>query len=681
VIRVGIDVGGTFTDLVCIDDATGQISALKVPSTTGREHDGFVDGVQSLALERPLDQIVHGTTVATNALLQKKGGRVAMICTRGFRDVLEIGRCMRYAHGSLFDSKFVKPDPLVPRDSRIEVGERIGPDGAVLLEVDIDDVAAAIKSLKEVDAQSIAICFINSYANSDHENAVKEAILKAFPDTHICTSIEVHRGHQEFERFATTALNAFLMPPMAKYLSVLETSLRQNKIDAPVLIMSSSGGTLSPSSASRLPVRTILSGPVGGVTASISLGEALGIDDLITYDMGGTSTDVCVIRKGHALTTEQVILAGLPVRGSMLEINTVGAGAGSIARFEDDGTLLVGPESAGSIPGPACYGTGSQLATVTDANLVLGRLNPARALGDRIQPNAAEARAALQRVADDVGSISVEDLSEGVIRIAVAKMAGAIREISVSRGLDPRRFTLVAYGGAGPMHGALVAEELGISRVLVPRLPGNFSAIGLLTADLRWDATRSMFSRLDATGLEEIKTAVATLKDEVAGYLKRDGGNTSQLEFEIYIQMNYIGQASSFSVRADDADISVERLHQAFLTQYEDRYGNANPDRQIAVSGVRVVAVATSQKPDMKSFSAGGRAGKQKAISRKVTFQGVEWDCAVLLRDLFVGEESAEGPAIIEESGATTVVPPGWDFQVDKLLNITLIRKSGKKLQ
>lgn len=679
-IRVGIDVGGTFTDLVCLDESTGTMTALKVPSTTGREHDGFIAGLRALDAG-PLDQIVHGTTVATNALLQKKGGQVAMVCTRGFRDVLEIGRCMRYAHGSLFDSKFVKPQPLVPREARHEIAERIAADGSVLTPISQEDISATIEALKRSGAQSIAICFINAYANSAHETAVKDAIGKAFPNAHICMSVDVHRGHQEFERFATTALNAFLMPPMTKYLSVLEASLRSAGIKAPVLIMSSAGGTLSPTSASELPVRTILSGPVGGVTAAIGLSEAVGIDDLITYDMGGTSTDVCVVQKGQALTTEQVIFAGLPVRGSMLEINTVGAGAGSIARYDDDGTLLVGPESAGSIPGPACYGTGSGLATVTDANLVLGRLNSGRALGGSIKLDADESQKVLRGLADEVGSISAERLAEGVVRIAVAKMSGAIREISVSRGLDPRRFTLVAYGGAGPMHGAFVAEELGIANVLIPRLPGNFSAIGLLAADLRWDATRSLFARLDPVGVDDIRAAVASLRTEVAAHLARDGVNTARLTYEIYVQMNYIGQASSFSVRAEDADLDVEPLHAAFLKQYEGRYGHANPSRQIAISGVRVVAVAASQKPNVKTYTDTKVDQSPIEKSRLVVFDGAAVECAVLSRDTMKPGETHDGPAIIEEGGSTTVVPPGWTIAIDDLLNIRLTNKSRARTQ
>ena len=669
-IRVGIDVGGTFVDVVCLDESTGTMTALKVPSTTGREHDGFINGLNGLSATK-LDQIVHGTTVATNALLQKKGGRVAMVCTRGFRDVIEIGRCMRYSHGSLFDSKFIKPAPLVAREYRYEIGERIASDGAVLSVIDSGDMKSAVEALKRDGVQSIAICLINAYANSEHEKAVKEQIRAAFPEAHICTSVEVHSGHQEFERFATTALNAFLMPPMTKYLSVLEDALHNANIEAPVLIMSSAGGTLSPVSASELPVRTILSGPVGGVTAAIGLSEATGIEDLITYDMGGTSTDVCVVRKGQALTTEQVIFAGLPVRGSMLEINTVGAGAGSIARYDDDGTLLVGPESAGSIPGPACYGTGSELATVTDANVVLGRLAADRPLGGSIKLNSDDARNALTKVADEVGSISVEHLAEGVIRIAVAKMAGAIREISVSRGLDPRRFTLVAYGGAGPMHGALVAEELGISTVLIPRLPGNFSAVGLLAADLRWDATRSLFCRLDDAGLKDILAAIEDLRIDVSSHLSRDGVGSARLSYETYIQMNYTGQASSFSVRAGESELTVKQLHAAFLKHYEDRYGHANPNRQIAVSGVRVVAVAPSGKANVRSFEE-ANTGAVGEKSRPVVFNGETHDCPLLSRTSLKCGDKHLGPAIIEESGSTTVVPPGWSISVDNLLNIRL---------
>ncbi len=680
-IRVGIDVGGTFTDLVCLDDTSGQFVAVKVPSTSGEEHKGFLEGLRALKVDGAFDQIVHGTTVATNALLQHKGGRVAMLCTRGFRDVIEIGRCMRYAHGSLFDTKFVKPAPLVPRHARFEVAERIAADGSTLAEIDTADLNAAIQAMKAIEPESIAICLLNAYANDRHEETIRTAILQAFPDAHICTSVDVHRGHQEFERFATTALNAFLMPPMAQYLLVVESTLRDSGIDAPILIMSSSGGTLSPGSAARLPVRTILSGPVGGVTAAVDLAEMAGLNDIITYDMGGTSTDVCVVRGRQPLTTDQVIFGGLPVRGTMLEINTVGAGAGSIAYVDIDGALSVGPESAGAIPGPACYGTGGTLPTVTDANLVLGRFNAERPLGERIPLRPALAKDALKKLSDRIGSLSMEELAEGIIRIAVAKMAGAIREVSVSRGLDPRRFALVAYGGAGPMHAALVAEELRISRVIVPQLPGNFSAIGLLTADLKWDATESIFAKLDADGVETIRQAKARLAQRVVAHLASENVDTGALQYQVFVEMNYVGQASSFSVRISSDRFDLDDLRGRFLAQYEDRYGHANPSRQITMSGIRVVAIAQGKKPDLSRRLQAAGDGSANTGSRRVIFNGKEWQCPFFLRELLNAGPLGAGPAIIEESGSTTIVPPGWDIAVDAFMNIHLTRREKTDLQ
>jgi N-methylhydantoinase A len=673
-IRVGIDVGGTFTDLVCLNEASGQIAAVKVPSTSGHEHKGFLEGLQALGVGGKFDQIVHGTTVATNALLQHKGGRVAMLCTRGFRDVIEIGRCMRYAHGSLFDTKFVKPAPLVPRHCRFEVSERMAADGTVLTALDTADLKTAIDEIKGENPESVAICLLNAYANDDHEKKVRSEIQKAFPNAHICTSVEVHRGHQEFERFATTALNAFLMPPVAQYLLLLETTLRESGIQAPILIMSSSGGTLSPASAARLPVRTILSGPVGGVAAAVDLAETVGLDDIITYDMGGTSTDVCVIRGRQPITTDQVIFGGLPVRGMMLEINTVGAGAGSIAYRDIDGALSVGPESAGAVPGPVAYGAGGTQPTVTDANLVLGRLNPDRALGGRIRLDSALAEASLRQLSERTGSLSVHELAEGIVRIAVAKMAGAIREVSVSRGLDPRRFALVAYGGAGPMHAAFVAEELGIKRVIVPQLPGNFSAVGLLTASLKWDAAESLFAALDADSVEKTKAVRKRLSRQVADHLVSEGVDPASITYESFLEMHYVGQASSFSVRLPEGEFDLDELRKLFLAQYEDRYGHANPSRQIAISGIRVIAISQGKRPDLGKLERANGTSAVKETTRQVMFGGKQWACPFVQREHLKPGAAVTGPVLVEESGSMTVVPPGWDLKIDNAMNIHLTR-------
>jgi N-methylhydantoinase A len=358
----------------------------------------------------------------------------------------------------------------------------------------------------------------------------------------------------------------------------------------------------------------------------------------------------------------------------MLEINTVGAGAGSVAYCDIDGALSVGPESAGAVPGPVAYGAGGTQPTVTDANLVLGRLNPDRPLGGRIRLDSTLAEASLRQLSERIGSLSVHELAEGIVRIAVAKMAGAIREVSVSRGLDPRRFSLVAYGGAGPMHAAFVAEELGIKRVIVPRLPGNFSALGLLTASLTWDATESLFATLDADSVEKTKAVRRKLARQVAEHFVSEGIDPATLAYESFLEMHYVGQASSFSVRLPEGEFDLNELRKLFLAQYEDRYGHANPARQIAVTGIRVVAISQGKRPDLTKLERPGGAGGAKQTIRPVVFGGKKWPCPFVQRDDLKPGPVGAGPILIEESGSMTVVPPGWDLKIDAAMNIHLIR-------
>lgn len=676
---IGVDVGGTFTDVVGFDEARGTVIALKVPSTVGREDEGFMAGLAALNdLGEPARHIVHGTTVATNALLQRKLGRVALLTTRGFRDVIEIGRSRRYRRNSLFETLFVRPPPLVDRPLRFEVDERIAADGSIVIplsEAELDKVAQEIAA---ADAKAVAICFLNSYVNDAHERAALDYLARALPDVHLCTSTGVHSAYQEFERFTTAALNAALMPVMANYIAGLERGLARRGARCALLIMGSSGGAMRPEVASSLPVRTILSGPAGGVSAARQLAADLKIAEVITYDMGGTSTDVSVVRNGEATVTNEFVHGGTPIRGTMVEINTVGAGAGSIAHVDGSGALAVGPESAGAVPGPACYGLGGEAPTVTDANVLLGRLGIDRPLGGHLHLNPQAARAAIAALAECLEGVTAEELAEGIIRLTVARMVGAIREISLERGLDPRNFTLVAFGGAGPMHAAFVADELGGPAVLIPPLPGNFSALGLIASDVRTEAVRTVLLRLTADAPERLAREGAEMIESTREALIEQGFAGDRLDFELWAEMRYAGQASTFGVLLPPPDMmpGVEAIVRLFLERYEERYGHANPNRPLDIEALRVVGIARTTKPPIAASPSEGAPGDARQAVRSVIFSGARHDCTVYERALLHAGETVDGPAIVEEAGSTTVLPPGWQCRVDALGNLHLSRES-----
>ena len=675
---IGVDVGGTFTDVVSFDEARGTVTSHKVPSTVGREDEGFMAALAALdGAAATARHIVHGTTVATNALLQRKLGRVALLTTRGFRDVIEIGRSRRYRRNSLFDTLFVRPPPLVDRPLRFEVDERIAADGSVvtpLSEAALDEVCRAIAA---ANTEAVAICFLNTYANDAHERAARDYLARALPDVYLCTSTGVHSAYQEFERFTTAVLNAALMPVMANYIVGLERGLAHHDTERVLLIMGSSGGAMRPEVASRLPVRTILSGPAGGVSAARQLAADLKIAEVITYDMGGTSTDVSVIRNGEPTITNEFIHGGTPIRGTMVEINTVGAGAGSIAYVDASGALAVGPESAGAVPGPACYGQGGEAPTVTDANVLLGRLGTDRPLGGHLRLDPQGARAAIAALARRLEGVTTEELAEGIVRLAVARMVGAIREISIERGLDPRAFTLFAFGGAGPMHAALVADELDGPAVLIPPLPGNFSALGLIASDVRTEAVRTVLLRLGADtpgrlareGAEMIETAREALVDQ--------GFADDRLDFELWAEMRYAGQASTFAVILPPPDVmpDAEAIGRLFVERYKERYGHANPNRALEIEALRVVGIARTTKPPITAPPVEGTAAAARRASRSVIFAGERHDCVVYDRALLRAGETIDGPAIVEEAGSTTVLPPSWRAQVDAIGNLHLRRE------
>jgi len=494
---VGIDVGGTFTDLTAVDSRTGRVVVTKVPSLPRNEAGAVLSGLQALGIEsRDVRRLVHGTTVGTNAVLERRGARVAVVTTAGFRDLIEIGRTKRNIP-ALFVPTFVRPKPVVERRHRFEVIERLAADGSVLVPLDSASVERALDDALAGGAEALAVCLLHAYLNPTHERAVADAAKGRHPGLPVSCSAEVVAEYREFERFSTTVLNAYLQPLMESYLTGLEERLLATGYTHGVLTIASSGGMMTTETARRLPIKTIFSGPAGGVSQACFVGEATGIRDLITYDMGGTSTDVCLVRDLAPLTTSDGMVGAFPVKVPQIDMHSVGAGGGSIAWLDVDGSLQVGPRSAGANPGPAAYGLGGTEPTVTDANVVLGRIGTKRRLGGSIALDPTRARAAIADLASrQGGSLTLEKLAEGIVTIAVARMTSAIREISIQRGHDPRDFTLIAFGGAGPMHALALAEAIGIPSVLVPRHPGNFSALGLLASDIKHDDVRTRIGPL-----------------------------------------------------------------------------------------------------------------------------------------------------------------------------------------
>ena len=520
-LRIGVDVGGTFTDAVAYDTADGSLRWAKAPSTPGEPALGVLDAVSALTGDlATVERFVHGITIGTNAIIERKGADVWVVTTKGFRDTLEIQRTERR---ELYNIRTLKPPSFVPRPQVLEADERMRHDASALRALEPAECKRIAETLRSAGAESVAVCFLHSFANGAHERAMRDALASAAPHAYVCTSSEVLPELREYERFSTTVLNAYIGPLMSRYLEGLESRLASRGFARTIFLMTSNGGVVSAERARRLPVQTVLSGPAGGVAASVELGQRLGAEHLITCDMGGTSTDVCLVEGLRApLTTEQMI-AGYPNRTPQVEIVTIGAGGGSIAWLDSGETLAVGPRSAGADPGPAAYGRGGTDPTVTDANLVLGRLGSETKLASTLALDETLARASLERLATDFGGMEAHALADGVIRIAVARMVSAIKEISIAKGYDPRDFALLAYGGAGPMHGALVASELDIDRVVVPPSPGNFSAFGCLVSDLQITRTRTLLVETRRGEWATVADAFAGLEHESRAELEREG--------------------------------------------------------------------------------------------------------------------------------------------------------------
>jgi len=669
---LGVDVGGTFTDFVLYDQASGALSVEKVPSTPSDPSLAMLAGIERmrLALER-VAKLAHGTTVATNTILERKGAASAVITTRGFRDVLEVGRGNRTV---LYNIKATRPPPLVPRSAVFEAMERTLYDGSISRAIDPGEIAAIAEELKRRGVESVAICYLHAYANPANERATGEIVRRALPRAMVSLSSDVLPEYREYERFASTALNAYVGPRMARYLGALESGLAERGYERPVDIMTSNGGTWPIPRIVERPVNSVLSGPAAGVIAALFVGNSAGERNLITYDMGGTSTDACLVREGaYAMSTDGRI-GPFPLKLQQIEISSIGAGAGSIAWLDAGRAIMVGPQSAGAVPGPACYGRGGEEPTVTDANLVLGRLGSERLLGGEIRLDAALARAAIERIGRKVG-IGLQAMAEGIIALVVAKMTAAIKEISIMRGHDPRDFALFAYGGAGPLHAALVAAELGSARVIVPPMPGNFSAFGLLVADVRHDYARTKVVATAALPFAELTRIFAEMREEARHRLAEEGFAPAEMRFELRLDMRYVGQAFELSVVVPEAAAAMADIDEAFLAAYEKRYAYAVPGPAEIVT-FRLSAYGLVAKPSLPPLAAGGSLADAKCAERAVAFAGRFQTIAVYERAKLGAGTALEGPAIIEESGASTLVPPEFKASVDGFGNLVLARRS-----
>lgn len=652
---VGVDVGGTFTDLVVYNTKDQSLSLGKSPSTPDDPGRGVLNALRSANIElASIERFRHGATVATNTVLERRGARLGVLTTRGFRDVLIIGRGNRT---KLYDIKAVRPPGLVKRAQVIEVDERVDPNGDVLKALDEDSVRAGVQALADMQVEAVAICFLHAYANAEHEERVAQIVAEALPGVPVSWSSAVLPEHREFERFATTALNAYVAPRMSEYLSSLRRSLEQLGLGVDPEIMSSNGGSWPFEQMARLPINSMLSGPAGGVIGAVSLAEKLDIDNLITYDMGGTSTDTCLVRDRQYPLASEGHIGGLPNRVAQIEINTVGAGGGSLAYLDEGGFLNVGPRSAGAVPGPACYGRGGDEPTVTDANVVLGRFRPAAALGGEITIDIDAATAAVDALGRRL-DLELNETAEGIVRIAVARMTGAIKEISVMRGLDPRDFALLAYGGAGPLHAALIAEELGIGTVIVPPLSGAFSAYGLLMADRRKDRSRTQLVDLRDSSPDQLEALFAPMIDELTAELTAEGFADADMRFEKSVDLRFIGQAfeltTPWPAQLDTIDTLIESFHEI----YEQRYAHAD-DGPVELVALRVAAYGLTGKP--ASAAVAQSSGRTPQRKRPCCFGGVVVDTAIFDRQALAVGEPIAGPALIDEDGATTLVPPGFN--------------------
>ena len=693
--RIGIDIGGTFTDHVLYDEDTGQTLNVKVPTTPADFSHCFIDGLHVLEHQVSaglpgLEFIAHGTTVNTNAIIQRKGARTALLTTKGFRDVLEIGRQIRPGAYDFFSDR---PTPLAPRYWRLEVEERVASDGSVVVPMRESDVLEAAEFLRRQQVDSIAICFLNSYANPAHELRVKEMLVREFPGLYIAASAEVCREFREFERTSTVVADAYVGPLFTSYLGKLESELKA-LLGRPgrLVVMHSGGGLMTAESARSRPHTTIESGPAAGVMAATELGAQVGTPNLISFDMGGTTAKVSLVENGqprtlsiYGLGEEQQggiggRITGIPIKSPMVDVVECGAGGGSIAWVDSGGLLKVGPQSAGADPGPACYNAGGTEPTVTDAHVVLSRLDPTFFLGGQMQLRSELAhRVVEEKIASKLG-MSVQEAAQGIIDIVNANMVRILRVVSIARGFDPRSFALVAFGGAGPLHAAELGEELDVERIIVPPKPGLFSAQGMLAADIQANPRVTRVVGVTSQNLDTIRSTLAELESEGEQVLKEEQVPAERRVILRSLEMRYVGQNFELDVPISEVlndHVDLEPILQRFHEIHDRTYGHSDPKQPVEIVTFRVLALGKMPRPAPQTLSDGGRDPDSGYLGTRRVFlkqAGGLVDCQAYERERFKAGNVVVGPAVIYQSDTTTLVLPGQQAEVDQYGNLHIVQ-------
>ena len=685
--RVAVDTGGTFSDFVFFNEDNGEISITKVPSTPKEPFQAVLNGVQEL-----LDQGVsatdvsffsHGTTVGTNTLLEEKGAVTGLLVTEGFRGIYEVMEQSRGYGPATYDLFFEKPRLLATPATTEEIHERVDFQGHVIKAVDPEQVTEAIRRLKAKGVESVAVCFLFSFLNLDHELAVKKVMAEEFPEASLSLSCEVLPQIREFYRMSTTVINAYIAPVMSRYLKTLDNRLREMGVKTPQLyIMQSNGGVSTFSNSARIPVATVLSGPAGGVISSLGASKKVGIDNIITFDMGGTSCDVALIHQGHPVVTTQGRISQRPISLPMLDIHTVSAGGGTVARIDSVGALQVGPDSAGADPGPICYDRGGENATVTDANVILGVLDPDHFLGGRLKLDKAKAESLVEEhIATPLG-LKLHEAADGILRIINVKMEEAIKAVSSQRGYDIREFTLVAFGGAGPMHAGRLALDLGIPTLLVPLTPGVNSALGLLMSDVKHDYVRSKLAPMQELQPLDINTLFDQLMRQAREDLAKEGFVGQDIVLTPLLDLRYAGQGYELTVscpppplKAEDMQLVQERFHQV----HEQAHGHKAESEPVELVSVRLVSEGRVPQMQLSPFKPNGKDVSHARTGERRIFFGRALDFqATPIYDrgrLGPGNELA-GPAVVEQLDTTTVIHPEQQARVDDYNNLIITAKT-----